>query len=343
MNWKNLEQLCLLAGVSSREEPVRQAVYQRAAVYADQLRVDAMGNLIAFKRGVSRGPGLMLTAHLDELGVMVTDITEEGYLKFDPVGEVDCRALIGKRVYLGKEQVPGIFGMKPIHLTTREERKCYPKTDSLYIDIGGKPSKEGACPVARGDVGVFASEYLEFGDGLVKSRALSSRVGCEVLLELLAQPLAVDCTFVFTVQKEVGARGAFGAAFSVAPELVLTIDGATANDLPEVEEGQQGCRLRRGVVLHRADQGTLYDRKTFERLRSLAQSENLPWQLSEQMEGRTDAMAAQRRGTGCRAAALSFPVRYCHTPAGVAAKEDIQALERLTASFVASAGKEFLG
>lgn len=342
MNWKELRTLCLLPGVASREDAVRQEIVSRASHWADTVRVDPLGNVIAHKRGAQSGSAVMLTAHMDETGVMVTGFTDSGYVKFDFVGKVDRRTVIGKRVYLGERQVPGVFGMKPIHLTSREERSSYPKTDSLYIDIGAKDKQEAQKRLSKGDTGVFAREFLEFGQGLVKSRALGSRVGCAILLRLLREELPVDCTFVFTVQEEVGARGAFGAAFSVKPELALCIDGAAANDLPDVDEEQHGCALRKGAVLHLMDSGALYDRKLFALLRDVAVREAIPWQVLEETNGQTDAMAAQRSRSGCRVAAVSVPVRYAQSPAGVAALSDIEAAERLARAFLNTARKELL-
>ncbi|MCD8340593.1 MAG: M42 family peptidase [Clostridiales bacterium] len=338
-----LNLLCLLPGVASREEAVRDYIVSAAKPYADEVRVDRMGNVLAYKQGKSHGTPVMLTAHMDEVGVMAIGFTEYGSVKFDFVGEVDRRAVIGKRVFLGKAGVPGVFGMKPIHLTSREERQSYPKTGSLYIDIGARDKAEAQSLVSRGDVGVFASEFLGFGEGRIKSRAISGRVGCAVLLELMKQPLPVDCTFVFTVQEEVGARGAFGAAFSVKPELALVIGSAAANDLPDVPPKRQGCALGKGAVIPAMDGGTIYDRRLFTFLRDTAEAAQIPWQMPGEPEGKTDAMAVQRSRSGAAVAAIAAPVRYARTPLEVAAESDLEAVLQLAEAFLEAVGKEQKG
>ncbi len=335
-----LNLLCLLPGVASREEAVRDYIVSSAKGYADEVRVDRMGNVVACKGGKSHKTPVMLTAHMDEVGVMVTDFTDSGYVKFDFVGEVDRRTVIGKRVFLGKAGVPGVFGMKPIHLTSREERQSYPKTGSLYIDIGAKDKAEAQSLVSRGDVGVFASEFLSFGEGRIKSRAISGRVGCAVLLELMKRPLPVDCTFVFTVQEEVGARGAFGAAFGVKPELALVLGSAAANDLPDIPPERRGCALGKGAVIPAMDGGTIYDRGLFALLRDTAEAAQIPWQMPEDAEGKNDAMAVQRSRSGVRVAAIAAPVRYVRTPSEVAAECDLEAVLHLAQAFLDAVGKE---
>jgi len=180
-----LKELCLLSGVSGDEDEVRQYIMDKASPFAGSLRTDALGNLIVFKKGKkSTGNKLMLCAHMDEVGIIVTRITDEGFLKFDFVGGVDRRVAIGKPVSIGPNQVPGVIGLKAIHLTTREERKKAPKTDALYIDIGARDKESAEKLVELGAYGAFVCEPEEFGDGLFKARAIDDRVGCAVMLKL---------------------------------------------------------------------------------------------------------------------------------------------------------------
>lgn len=165
--------LCALPGVSSREEAVREFIAQTIRPYVKWMKVDVMGNLIAFKEGKKHtGSKLLLDAHMDEVGVMVTGYTEQGCLRFAFVGGVDRRVVIGKRVYLGKERILGVFGMKPVHQTTKEERTAVPKVKELYIDIGAKNKAEAQAKVKLGEVGVFDGETLHFGDGFLKGKAI---------------------------------------------------------------------------------------------------------------------------------------------------------------------------
>ena len=257
-----LKELCRLRGVSGDEDEVRRYIEEKAAPCADGVRTDALGNLIVFKKGKKpAGNRLMLAAHMDEVGIIITRITDEGFLKFGFVGGVDRRVAIGKPVVIGKNKVPGVIGLKAVHLVSREERKKVPKTEALYIDIGAKDRQAAEKLVELGDYGVFVCEPEEFGDGLFKARAIDDRVGCAVMLKLLEEDLPLDVTFAFTAQEEVGTRGAFGAAFSVTPEIALVLETTTAADLPGVEACRRVCYPGRGPVISYMDGGTIYDRE----------------------------------------------------------------------------------
>ena len=330
-----LETLCALNGVSGDEGQVRSYIRGWAEEHADSVRTDAMGNLIVFKRGrKAAGNRLMLCAHMDEVGVIVTRATDEGFLKFDFVGGVDRRVALGKPVELGPGRVPGVIGMKAIHLLSREDMKKVPKTDALYLDIGASSREEALSMVPLGTCGAFVGPPERFGDGLFKGKAIDDRVGCAVMLELLREKLPMDVTFAFTVQEEVGTRGAFGAAFSVTPEVALVVDGADAADLAGVPAHKQGCSLGGGVVLPYMDQGAIADRGLFEALRFLAEAGGIPWQTMRSVAGRTDTAAIQRTKEGVRTAAVSIPVRYPRTPSGVTCLRDAEAALALIRAFV---------
>ena len=214
---ETLKTLCALPGVSSREDAVRAFLRKEVAPYAHRIRVDTMGNLLVEKKGrISGSQKLMLAAHMDEVGLMVHTITEEGYLKFGTVGGIDRRVLLGKPVLVGEKQVPGVIGLKAYHLTTAEEAKTVPKLREFYIDIGARNREEAGALVTPGDVVVFDTACLEFGHGFLKAKAIDDRIGCAVMVELLKEPLPMDCTFVFTVQEEVGPRGLRGSVLCYA-------------------------------------------------------------------------------------------------------------------------------
>lgn len=332
-----LKTLCALPGVSSFEDEVRSYIRARVEPYADSIRVDAMGNLIVFKKGEkSTGNRLMLCAHMDEVGLMVRSVTEDGYLKFSCVGGIDRRVLLGKAVVLGPGKVPGIIGLKAIHMTTPEERRNVPKLEDYYIDIGATDREEALKLVSEGDCGVFAGDVVEFGRGMLKAKAIDDRVGCAVLVKLLEEPLPMDCTFVFTVQEEVGTRGAFGAAFSVTPEIALVIEGTTAADNPALDERCQVCWPGRGPVLSWMDGGAIYDRALFELLRDLAEKNGIPWQMKHYLAGGTDASAIQKTKAGVRVTGISAAVRYLHAPSSVASISDMEHMLTLARLFVAA-------
>lgn len=330
-----LKTLCALPGVSSFEDEVRDYIRNRVAPCADSLRIDAMGNLIVFKKGAkSTGNKLMLCAHMDEVGLIVRDITDEGYLKFSCVGGIDRRVLLGKQVMVGANKVPGIIGLKAIHMTTPEERKKVPPLTDYYIDIGAADQEQAQKLVELGDCCVFAGDVVEFGGGMFKAKAIDDRVGCAVLVKLLEEELPMDCTFVFTVQEEVGTRGAFGAAFSVTPEIAVVFEGTTAADNPALEEHTQVCWPGRGPVLSWMDGSAVYDRELFELLRGLAEANRVPWQMKHYLSGGTDAGAIQRTKAGVRVTGISAAVRYLHAPSSVASISDMEHMLTLARLFV---------
>lgn len=334
---ETLQALCAIPGVSSYEDAVRAHISAAARPHAESIRTDSMGNLIVFKKGEkASGQTLMLAAHMDEVGLLIRSITEEGYLKFLPVGGIDRRVLIGKSVLVGATAVPGIIGLKAYHLVSREEEKKIPKLTEFYIDIGATSREEAEALVKLGDVASFPRQFLTLGEDMVLSPALDDRVGCAVMLELLKRPLPMDCTFVFTVQEEVGTRGAFGAAFSVKPEIALILEGTTAADIPALEEHKQVCAPGRGPVLSFMDGATVYDRQLFELLRDLAQARNIPWQTKHFIAGGTDAGAIQRSRDGVRVTGISAAVRYLHTASSMASLRDYAHMIELAEAFIAA-------
>lgn len=332
---EQLKELCRLNGVSGDEGQVRAFIRRQAAPYGDELRSDPLGNLIVFKKGRrSTGRQLMLCAHMDEVGVIVTGITEDGMLRFDFVGGVDRRVAIGKPVRLGPDGVLGIIGLKAIHLVSREEEKKVPKTESLYIDIGAKDKETAQNKVPPGSYGAFVGEPEELGDGLLKAKAIDDRIGCAIMLQLIKEELPLDVTFAFTAQEEVGTRGAFGAAFSVTPQVALVLETTTAADLPSVEGHRTVCAPGKGPVISYMDGATIYDRGLYETLRRLAQDHQIPWQTKEYIAGGNDTRTIQRTKEGVRVAAISAAVRYLHAPASVGSLADFENMLSLTRLFL---------
>ena len=337
---ENLKALCALDGVSGDEDRVRDFIRRQAEPWAETVRTDALGNLIVHKRGRKpAGNKLLLCAHMDEVGLIVTRATEDGFLRFDFVGGVDRRVALGKPVVLGPDKIPGVIGMKAIHMLSAEERKKVPKTEALYLDIGAADKEEALSKVPLGTYGAFVGEPEELGDGLLKAKAIDDRVGCAILLELLKEELPLDVTFAFTAQEEVGTRGAFGAAFSVTPEVALVLETTTAADLPGVEGARRVCAPGRGPVISYMDGGTIYDRSLFETLRRLAEERQIPWQVKEYIAGGNDARTIQRSKAGVRVAALSAAVRYLHAPASVGSLSDFEDMLKLTRAFLEHASQ----
>ncbi len=334
---KLLQELCALPGVSSFEDEVRDFIKAQVQPFADEIRTDPMGNLIVFKRGAKpTGRKLLLSAHMDEVGLIVTEITEEGFLKFRPVGGIDRRVLLGKRVFVGPERIPGVIGNKAIHLVKAKERGNIPSAEELYLDIGASDREEAESLVHLGEYAAFDGTSVVLGGGLLKVKALDDRAGCAVMMGLLREPLPMDCTFAFTVQEEVGTRGAFGAAFSVQPEIALVLEGTTAADSPTTPEHKRVCAPGRGPVIPFMDGGTIYDQGLYRLLTGLCREHGIPWQTKEYISGGTDARTIQRTGAGVRVAGVSAAVRYLHSPASVGSVHDVEDMLRLTRLFLAA-------
>ena len=316
-----MKELCALPGPSGCEDAVRAFVLKRVKPFADEIRTDAIGNVMVFRKGAKAlDRPVALCAHMDEVGVIIKKITEDGMLKFGFVGGVDPRVVIGRPVRFG--DVPGVIGIKAVHLTTAAERRTMPKTKNLYIDIGATSRAAAEKLVSLGDYGVFDSAVVEFGDGLIKAKAIDDRVGCAALLRLLEDEPPVDTWFCFTVQEEVGLRGAASMAYALDPGFAMVLEGTTAADLAEVEGGKAVCRVRGGVVLPFMDGATIYDAELFELLRNACDKRGICWQTKTRVAGGTDAGRIHKSRAGVRVCAAAAPVRYIHSHHGFASYAD---------------------
>ena len=324
-----LKELSLLPGVSGDEGPVREYILEKVRPYG-QVTVDSMGNVIVEKKGKKQGgKTILLAAHMDEVGFIITRITDEGYLKFANVGGIDPRVIIGKSVQIGKARIPGIIGIKPVHLTKDDECKKVPEISDLYIDIGASSAQGAKARISLGDTACFDTEPFLMGDTLV-AKAIDDRVGCAVLLSLIKEEFPMDLHFAFTVQEEVGLRGAAVVGFRVNPDIALILEGTTAADIPGVKPGKEVCRMGGGVVIPFMDKSAVYDRALYREVTALAEKLDIPWQTKQVIAGGTDGGAIQRAGTGARVLGLAAPVRNLHTGVNAAAISDIDHLLSLT-------------
>ncbi len=329
-----LQKLCTLPGVSGCEDAVRSYIAQEIAPFADTVSTDTMGNLIAFRKGsLGNGRRLLLAAHMDEVGVIVRHITKDGNLKFDFVGGIDRRVIIGHRFLLGSKQIPGVVALRAAHLS--KDEKSVPQVQELAIDIGASSREEAEALVHLGDYGVFESPVrLLSGGKMLKAKAIDDRIGCAVLLQLIQKTPLWDTYYVFTVQEEVGVRGATIAANRLQTDMALVLEGTTAADIPSVNASKQICHPGKGVVIPFMDRGTIYDRSLFRILTALAAQEGIAWQTKQYIAGGTDAQAIQRSGHGIQTAALAIPVRNIHSSASVASIADMQAMLQLATAFL---------
>ena len=335
-----LETLCCLEGVTGGEDEVRDYILERAMPHADEICTDALGNLMVFKKGaVTPAKKVMLCAHMDEVGLIVTSFTDEGYLRFSQAGGLDRRVILGKKVFVGPGRVLGVVGSKAVHMTTAEQRKKLPEMRDMYIDIGAASREEAEKLVHIGDLAAFDDTVVRFGDGFIKAKAIDDRVGCAAMLKLIESDIPCDCWFAFTVQEEVGTRGAAVAAKSIKPDVALILEGTTAADIPGAEGAERVCELGKGIVIPFMDRGTIYDKTLFKTLTRLAEEDEVPWQTKSKISGGTDASAVQRSEAGVAVAAVSVPVRYIHSPACVAKCAECEDQLRMARLFLAEMAK----
>ncbi len=335
---ETLKRLCALPGVSGMENEVADYIKAEAGPYADEMITDSLGNVLVFKKG-RKAPEkrLMLAAHMDEVGVIITGITDDGYLKFDFVGGVDRRVALGQRVFING--AAGVIAVKAAHHAKSSGDENVPKQEDLYIDIGADKREEAGKIAALGDVGTFDPQVMEFGDGFLKAKAIDDRIGCAVMLELLKDELAVDTWFAFTAQEEVGTRGASVAAYRINPEISLIVEGTTAADMPGVPQTKRICTPGKGVVIPFMDKGAIYDRELFALVTKLAEDNGIAWQTKRMVAGGTDASAIQRSGMGTKVVGIAAAIRNIHSPSCVGKISDFEALLKLARLFIKVQGE----
>lgn len=327
-----LKDLTALSGPSGHENEVRDALRAQAMKLGAQVKCDTMGNVIAHKPGTdSDKPHIMLAAHMDEVGFIVKSATDDGLLRMDCVGGIDPRVIVSKRVLVGDKKIKGVIGAMAIHLQSREDMERVLGYDGLYIDIGAKDKAEAQQLAPVGTYVIFDSDYVEFGKGLVKARALDDRVGCLTLLQVLKKSTYTgDITCVFTVQEEVGLRGAQIAAHRVAPDIAFVLEGTASNDLGDVKsDTMKVTRVGEGVAISFMDRASIADKNMLAFAIDTAKKEDIAWQYKQLMTGGNDAGAIQQSRGGVRTLTLSVPCRYIHSPSSVASLSDIAAQQAL--------------
>lgn len=311
-----LKQLTEAVGVSGGEKEVRLLIRDLIADHVDEWHVDTMGNLIALKKGTG-GSNLrvLVDAHMDEVGLMITEIDSSGLLHFAPVGGFDDRALLGKVVQVGPKKLIGVIGARPIHQLTAAQRNSIVKIDSMRIDVGTVKKEEINGKVNVGDLAAFVTEYEELGPTAV-GKAFDNRAGCAALIELLrGEPYPFDLYAAFTVQEEVGLRGAQVAAYSIDPDAAFVLECTPAYDLPNENDASPNVALGKGPSIYVMDAGTIQDPRLVSHITRTAAANNIPFQLRQPGGGGTNTAAIQRTRGGVPAATIAIPGRYAHTPA----------------------------
>ena len=330
---EQMRELTQLRGVSGREEGVREYLIRSIEGHCDEYKVDPMGNLIVYKMGKKAGAKRVLfSAHMDEVGFIITHIAGDGMLHFETVGGITAAVTAGRPVLVGDREIPGVIGTRPIHLLTEEERKEYAKIEDMRIDIGAKSREEAQKLVCPGDIATFIGPWRELGEDSILAKAIDDRAGCALLLDMiLGEELPYDCTFAFVVQEETGCAGSKAVAFSQRPDIAVAVEGTTAGDLPTAPEGRQVCRLGAGPVISFMDKGTIYPWDLYLKAVSIAEEAGIPYQTKEGVFGGNDARSYASGAGGAKVLAVSLPVRYLHSANTLMGVKDVGDTQRLLA------------
>jgi len=329
-----LRELTSYAGVAGNEREIRDAIMKELSAMGIPFETDVLGNVIA-KKG-DKGPKVLVDAHMDEVGLMVVFIEKNGFIRFSPIG-IPPAVLVSKRVYIGKDKVPGVIGAKAIHLQQPKERETVIPVDQLFIDIGAQSADEACKKVKVGDYAVFDTEFEELSPGVYKAKAFDDRAGCALLLEALTQDWKdIQLHAVFATQEEVGLRGARIAAYRVAPDMGIVLEGTVCADIPLADKDFYATKLGGGAVISIMDRGSIPTRSMVDQLVKLAKESNIPFQFREATSGGNDAGAIQAAQAGCPVASISVPCRYIHTPFAVMSKFDFDAAKALLIAFLLS-------
>lgn len=334
-----LKKLTEAFGPSGFEEEIREVIYKEAAPFADNIYTDSLGSLIVETNMQAQGPKILLAAHMDEVSFMIVGIEEKGLLRFRPIGGVDARILVAKVVRVGAERLFGVIGSKAVHLQEREERELPLTLQQLYIDIGASSKSEAEKHVKVGDVAVFATVYEEIGDGRAKAKSFDDRVGCGVLLETLRQSFALPIVYAFTVQEEIGLRGAGPVAHRVKPDIALVLEGTVCADVAETPSHAESTILGAGPALSVVDRKTIAHRALLDHILAVGRAEAIPVQLRRAVGGANDAGAIHLTEMGIVSAAISIPTRYIHAPVQMISLDDYANAQRLVAAVLRSFAK----
>lgn len=337
---KLLEKLCTAIAVSGDEGEVRRIVLDEVKPFADEVHVDAMGSVLVRKRSKAEGAlRVLVDAHMDEVGFMIVGDDGEGFYQFEIVGGIDKRHLAGKQVAVGREHTVGVIGAKPHHMTTEQELEHAISVESMRIDLG----PEGKAKV--GDRGTFAAKFRRVGPS-VMSKAIDDRIGVAILIELLKHaPGNVELCLAFSVQEEIGLRGAKVAAHYFDPHLAIAVDSTPARDLPDYEGRENisyNTKLGFGPAIYLANDSTIDNPRLVRFLERTAIKEKIPCQFRQPGGGGTDAGAIQQAHLGVPVVSVSVPHRYTHSPISVSRIEDwkntlnllLAALKRITPSVI---------
>jgi tetrahedral aminopeptidase len=327
LNVALLKKICEIAGAPGYEQRIRAFVMEEVKNLVDDVSVDAMGNVIALKKGKKRKK-IAITAHLDEISFMVTHIDESGFLRFHPLGGFDPKTLTAQRVIVhGKKDIIGVMGTKPIHIMKAEERSKMPAISDFYIDLGMSKAAIGDM-ISVGDVVTRERELIEMGD-CVNGKSIDNRVSVYILIETLRElqgkKLPYDVYGVFTVQEEVGLRGAITSAHGINPDFGINLDVTVAYDTPGAQAHEVITELGKGAAIKILDGSVICDYRMVSFMKECANKHSIKWQPEILPAGGTDTGGLQRGGkNGAIVGGISIPCRNLHQVIEMAHKEDIR-------------------
>lgn len=334
---KRLERLSNACGLAGCEDEVRAILKEELAPHVDEMWTDPMGNLLVRK---GSGPvSVMLDAHMDEVGFLVSEITEHGYISLKKVGGIDDRVIPGRQVWVTERRIPGVVGAKAWHLCSESERSRPIPFDEMYVDLGaGSREEVEALGIEPGDPVYFATRFERWGDRMVKGKALDDRVGCAIVAEILREFEHPGLTLygAFTCQEEVGLRGARVAAWRLNPDAALAVDGTSAADVAGVDPLDTGTNVGGGPVLYPAEWSHAGHLRLFQELERIARERGLPLQYKRIAGGATDASAINLARAGVPACSVSVPCRYIHSAASLCSLDDVEATLQLIREFLRS-------
>ncbi len=325
-----IKNLCLLDGTSGREAEVRNYIINEIKAYATDITVDPLGNLIVFKKGAKKAEKkVLLDAHMDEVGFVITSINSDGSLNFECVGGISTSVMLGRPVTVGENKVNGVIGVVPVHLLSADKKAELPDVKGLVIDIGARSEEEAEALVKAGDMACFKSEFVTYGDGYIKSKALDDRAGCAILIDMIKSDLPVDLYFSFSVGEEVGVGMAGTAVHTVKPDYAIVVETTTAADLSGVEAHKTVCHLGNGGVVSFMDRRTVYDKQLFDRAFELAKEKNIALQTKSLVAGGNNAGIIHTSAGGVKTLAVSLPCRYLHSPSCVIKASDVEETKKI--------------
>ncbi|MBM3210873.1 M42 family metallopeptidase [Candidatus Poribacteria bacterium] len=307
-----LEKLCNASGVSGFENEIRQVIKEEVTQYVDEIWTDTMGNLFAMKKGI--GPKVMVAAHIDEVGLFVDFIESSGFVRFQKIGGIDDRVLPARKVLIGEKKKPGVIGIKPIHLKGGNNQVV--GSDDLYIDVGASSKDEAGKSAKIGDPVVFSTKLVQSGD-ILRGKAFDDRAGCGVLIEILKKSYPFTLCGVFTVQEELGLRGAGIAAYALEPDFGFALEGTTAGDTPTKKDISPSTNMGEGPAITIMDRSVISDKNLVNLLVNTATKEGIPYQFKRTITGGTDSGAIHRTRSGVPSVTVAVPVRYIHSPVGI--------------------------